>query len=341
MRHFIFVLIVLIGLLNLVSATMFDIGNDENNLTTFTFNSLTEKIEIINNGAFITNLFHFNINTDALNQNLHFSLNLPYDDGRNLSVSSFEYLACGSQLAHENSIEIHYPENQGWTLDCGKYKPEIINKNLATHVSHSLYLPGIPLGDLEKTMDRIGIYVQVKYSLQNYVVENEGEYEYISIEGFQTSKTYISFDNSRILLIMPASTILEEKSNFDLRKVGKNGEIVLDYRNPKEDSFITFRDSKKQNNRVIVRNYSVIAITFAASILMFFLGRRLDKSSKTFEGLIKSLGLALLVFGVFYISGNYKFAVWGLIATFVLALLIQLYITFSDLKNKPKKNKKK
>ncbi len=344
MKCLILILIVFMGFLNLVGATIFDIGSDENNLTTFTFNSLVEKIEIDGNVAHITNLFHFNIDTNALNQNLHFSLSLPSNDGRNLFVSSFEYLACGSQLAHKNSVKINSPENDEWTLNCGEYEPEEISRNSVTHVSNSIFLKGIPLGEEERNNDRVGIYIQVKYSLQNYVIENDGEYEYIPIERFQTSKPYVNFEDShgKIILVMPSGTILEEKSNFNLKKVGKNGEIVLEYKNPKENSFITFRDSKKQNSRAIVRDYSIVAITFSVAIIMLFLGRRFNKSSdKFFNSLLIALGLSSFIFGFSYINGNYILSIWGLIATLILSVSITAYLTISEMINEHKKQKEK
>lgn len=346
MKYFIFSLIVLVGLLNLISATTFDIGSDDNNLTTFTFNSLTEKIEIKGNGVLITNLFHFNIDVDALNQNLHFSLDLPFDDGRNLSISSFEYLACGSQLARENSIEISYPENPEWTLNCGVYESEVISRNSITHISNSIYLSGVPLGDHEKEMGRVGIYVQTKYFLQNYIIENEGEYEYIPIDRFQTSKTYVNFDggNNKIILVMPEGTILEEKSNFNLKKVGENGEIVLEYRSPKEDSFITFRDSNKQESLRFLRDIFIIAITFAVSSFLIPLTRQYDKKNELWRLLFLFLGFSIFLCGFLGLQGRIGLALlffllasfFGLIlyADFMFEVIVKVIDSLRDKNSK-------
>ena len=90
-----------------------------------------------------------------------------------------------------------------------------------------------------------------------------------------------------------------------------------------------------------MRDYSVIAITFAVAILMFFIGQFLKKYSKTFKNLVVALGLSSFVFGFSYISGYYFFAWGGFIITFILGVLIILYLFLSDLKINFKKWKKK
>jgi len=301
MRKIIFALFFLVLFFSLVASTTFEIGNDENNLTTFTFNSLTEKIVMEGNGALIIDLINFNIDVEHLDQSLSFSFDLPYNDGRNLSISSFEFLACGSQLAHENSLQIHSPGEYGWGLNCGKYFFEKRDSNSKYGVSSSIFLQGIPLGDREKNSTRVTIYLQVKYFLNNYVIENEGEYEYIPIDRFQMPDLVYGLDNSEIFLVMPEGTILEEKSNFDLKKVGNKGEIVLNYKNPIEDSFITFRDAERGVRDRVKRDVIIIAITLALSLVFGFFTSEINLPRVTrnlwmFAGLFLFLTAGLLLY---------------------------------------------
>ena len=165
--------IILILLINpLINATLLNIGNDENNLSSFQFNNLKERIEIKGNEALIKDWFLIHIDKNNSLQSIPIFLEPSTIRGREIKIKNPSIIICSADQ-HNSVNDI---VNSSWGLNCINSQKEYIEGYEENEFFRFyLNLSKINWGNYMESQEFRDIFIQIEYNVEDFVIENEGE----------------------------------------------------------------------------------------------------------------------------------------------------------------------